>query len=784
MMKKQEVIDALSSFVARKALLVLLVLSAITSVPAFFSWHGLSLNVVLEKMLPTQAKNTQLYMRFSAQFGGANTTLIEIKNKEGSIYSKAFLEKYKKVAEEVYYRPDSIRHLNQSLVLRKTKKVTGSGGSVEISAILWPDLPETKEQMAELRRAINQQYRGFLVSDDERSAMIIADFKDDANFVEVLKFFNDMKAKMEDDTTSIHVVGRPILLGYIYQSLNTVFTILLISLALVAAILYLYFRTWLGVIVPMLTAGVATVWGLGVMGFISYNLDPLLILLPVFIFAIVLSHGVQLTSRVLESLESNPGQMRACTELSLRKILIPSTTAIVTDAAGFGVLALVAIPSIQSLALICTIWLLAVAPALIFAAAVLCLIPAPQSHSRSSRLLTRLWGQIIAMEDHKYAVVSVVAVLGVLGALYSTNLTVGDTKGSSILWPESRYNTDVDSINTRYSRVGTDMMQVYIEGDQDAMLESAVYHRTEALDRYLFEHVSEVRPAQSLVPVIKLIHSVLYEGDPSYEIIPDSKEEIGMDLYMFRSRGEPGDFAAYTDNDWKIGNISFFLEDHSAPTIAKVTAALGEFFGRKGEQPSKANFLYSGGQVGLTEALNEEISRSNLVTTAAAAFLIVICILLAYRSIQVMLILAASLAVANFVTYAFMAYKGVALNLSTLPLAALGIGLGVDYGIYMMDRIKEEFDNVGDVVQAIHSALLTSGNAIFITATTMIIPLLPWVFLSPLKFQAEMGMLLALLLFMNVLGGILFVPAAVAAFEPRGLFSRRSTGSPVPAPQL
>lgn len=763
-------ITAIPRFVARRALLVLIVLLVATCVPAYFAMKGLSLHVVLEEMLPTEAKNVQLYMRFSEQFGGANTTLIEIKNKKGSIYSKEFLEKYKKVAEDVYYRPDGIRHLNQSLVLRKTKKVTGSGGSVEITAISWPDLPQTEQEMAEFRRAVNKQYRGFLVSDDETSAMVIADFKDNANFTEVLRFFTDIRAKVEDDTTSVHVVGRPILLGYIYQSLGSVYAILLISLVLVAAILYLYFRTWLGVFVPMLTATVATTWGLGVMGFIHYNLDPLLILLPVFIFAIILSHGVQLTSRVLESLETNPGRMKECTEHSLRQLLIPSTTAIVTDAAGFGVLALVAIPSIKSLALICGIWLLSVTPALIFAASVLCLIRAPKSHSRSSKLLTRLWGKIIEMEDHKYGVIGVVGGLLVLGAFYSTNLTLGDTKGSAILWPDSRYNVDVDSINTRYSRVGTDMMQVYIEGDEETMLDPAVYHRTEALDRYLFEHVPEVRPAQSLAPVIKLIHSVLYEGDPSYEIIPDSKKEVGFDLYMFRSRGEPGDFAAYTDNEWRIGNISFFLEDHSAPTIAKVTAAIGDFFNLKGGEVSKAGFLYSGGQAGLTEALNEEVHRSNIVTMLTAAVIIATCILLAYRSIGVMLILVFSLATANFITYSFMAYKGVGLNLSTLPLAALGIGLGVDYGIYITDRIREEFGKVGNVVQAIHNALLTSGNAVFITATTMIVPLLPWALFSPLKFQAEMGMLLAMLLFMNVLGSILFVPAAVAVFKPKALF--------------
>jgi predicted RND superfamily exporter protein len=546
----------------------------------------------------------------------------------------------------------------------------------------------------------------------------------------------------------------------------------------VALVLYLYFRTWVGVFVPMFTASIATIWGLGAMAAFGYNLDPLLVLLPAFIFAIVLSHGVQLTTRILDNLsacEERPEDCRACTHEGLARLLVPSTAAIITDAAGFGVLALVAIPSIKGLALICGVWLLSIIPALILAASAICFIKPPTSHRTGSAFLNKIWSAVINMEDHKYIMVGVTAALLILGMSYATNLSVGDTKGSAILWPDARFNNDSESINSRFSFLGTDMMQVYIEGDKDTMLDPAVYHQIEAMDRYMYEHMSEVRPAQSLVPIIKLVNSVLFEGDPSYELLPDTKQEIGFDIYMYRSRGEPGDFAAFTNNEWEIGNVSFFLQDHSVPTIAKLKQTLGDFFANKNELVSQADFLYSGGQVGIVEALNEEITRSNFKIMIAIAFVIGACILIYYRSFTVALILLFSLATANSLTYAFMAWKEVGLNVSTLPLAALGVGLGVDYGIYMVDRIKEEFAaGAGSISDAIHQAFLTSGNAIFITAVTMIGPLLPWTFMSPLRFQAEMGMLLGLVLFMNMLGSLLFVPAALAAFRPKALFPERS----------
>ncbi|MGE0370660.1 MAG: RND family transporter [Gammaproteobacteria bacterium] len=767
----------LAAFIARRPLLVFLLMTALTTIPGYFAVRGLSFDVVLEEMMPLDSHNVELVQRFGAQFGGANTTLVEVRTTAESIYSLEFLQKYKRIADDIYYHPESIRHLNQNLALRKTKAVSGGGGRVEINAIMWPDLPTTPEEMATFRRGVNNQYRGFLVSDDERSAMIIADFNDTADFSAVLSFLKGLRAAEEDETTSIHIVGRPVLLGYIYQSLDEVYKILAVSLGIVAIILFLYFHTWIGVLVPIFTAGVATLWGLGAMGYVGYNLDPLLILLPAFIFAIVLSHGVQLTSRVLENVEQGEHGFRDCSRLALGVLLIPSTAAIVTDAAGFGVLGLARIPSIQSLAVICGIWLLSIAPALVFSTALLCLLPKPRRHRRGSRVVERIWGGVIQLEDHKYMAVGITIVLLLSGMFYATNLQVGDTKGSAILWPDSRFNQDVESINTRYSRLGTDVLQVYIEGDENTMLDPAVYHTTEALDRYIYEHVAEARPSQSLVPVIKLINSVLYEGDPSYEIIPDSAEEVGFDIYMFRSRGEPGDFAAFTNNTWEIGNISTFVEDHSVPTIAALTDALDAFFESEGGNLSKAAFLYSGGQIGIVEALNAEIRHSNVKTMTAIVIVIALCILLYYRSIGTVLILLLSLATANFLTYAFMAWKGVGLNVSTLPLAALGVGLGVDYGIYMVDRIKEEFRRLGDVEEAIHAALGSAGNAIFVTAVTMIAPLIPWAFLSPLRFQAEMGLLLGLVLAMNLLGSLLFVPAAFAVLRPRAVFPARAAPS-------
>ncbi|PHR55522.1 MAG: multidrug transporter [Robiginitomaculum sp.] len=758
----------ISNFVVRYPVWFLVVIMSISSFLGYYAYNGLSLRVVLEEMMPVGRTNVQLIQKFGAQFGGANNVLIAIENKKGDIYNTEYLETYIKISDEVYFYPDTIRHLVQSLSLQKTKAVTGSGGRIQIDALMARGAPKTEAEISLLRKNVNAQYRGFLVSDDEHSAIIIADFKDSVDYEKVVDLIDGFRAMAAKKGIKVYAAGRPVLLGTIYKALNRTMLILLVSVLLVGVILFSYFRNFIGIFVPMLSAGMATVWGLGAMGFVNYNLDPLLILLPAFIFAIVLSHSVQFISRVIEEFEEHH-HMRDAVRHGLAKLMFPSMAAIITDAAGFTVLVLVGIPSIQALALICTVWLLSIGPSLVFSAALLCILPRPKTYRLGVHLVEKFWS-LLNLERHAGAMVLISFVALGVGLVGASRLTIGDATGSPILWPEDRYNQDTEVINHDFSALGTDLMQVYIEGGENTMLDPAVYHRIEALDRHVYETVPQARPAQSLVGIIKKINSVLNEGDPSYELIPDTTEEIGFDIYMFRSKGEPGDFAAYTNPEWQIGNITIPVKDHTSQTVDKVIGQVANFLDNAPKLENGAEFLYAGGQIGIAQALNDEIRDSNTKVMLAIVAVIAVCVFILYRSVTIGLVLILSLAVANFITYAFMAFKGIGLSVNTLPLTALGIGLGVDYGIYMLDRIREESGLHSSNYEAVREAIKTSGNAIFVTAMTMVLPLVPWFMFSTLRFQAEMGLLLGMVLFLNMVGALVFVPAAVLYLKPKAIF--------------
>ncbi len=757
-----------SNIIVRYPVRFLSVILIISCILGYYAYSGLSLRVVLEEMMPVGRTNIQLIQKFGAQFGGANNVLISIENEKGDIYNKDFLDTYIKISDEVYFYPKTIRHLVQSLSLQKTKAVTGTGGRIQIDAIMARGAPKTAAEMALLKKNINTQYRGFLVSDDEHSAIIIADFKDSVDYEKVVDLIDGFRALGKKHGIKVYAAGRPILLGTIYKALNRTMLILLASVLLVGVVLFAYFRNFIGVFVPMVSAGMATVWGLGAMGLVNYNLDPLLILLPAFIFAIVLSHSIQFISRVFEEYGVYH-HMRKSVRQGLAKLLFPSMAAIITDAAGFTVLVLVGIPSIQALGLICTVWLLSILPSLVFSAALLCVLPRPRKYRLGVHLVEKIWS-LLNLEKHDGTLVLVTFLALGIGIAGATRLTIGDATGSPILWPDDRYNQDAEVINKQFSALGTDLMQVYIEGGKNTMLDPAVYHRIEAMDRHVYETVPEARPAQSLVGIIKKINSVLNEGDPSYELLPDTSEEIGFDIYMFRSKGAPGDFAAYTNPEWQIGNVTIPVKNHASSTVDKVIGQVSDFIDNSPALDKGIKFLYAGGQIGIAKAVNEEIRTSNIKVTLAIVAVIAVSVFALYRSVTVSLVLILSLAVANFVTYAFMAFRDIGLSVNTLPLTALGIGLGVDYGIYMLDRIREESGLHSSNFEAVREAIKTSGNAIFMTAMTMILPLMPWFMFSTLRFQAEMGLLLGMVLFLNMIGALVFVPAMILYLKPKAIF--------------
>jgi len=764
-------VNTIANRVIQYRTIILIVAIVITSIAGYFAITGVTLRASLNEMLPSNHENVILYKEFSDKFGGVNTVLVMVENKNGTVYDKEFLKKYKKISDAFYFHDANRKALFEAVNLRKTRAVSGAQGQISVSPIMWPNLPETAAEMEKFRLLIHGQFNGYLISLDEKSLMIAAEFEDDVNVDNLVDFVENIRADYEDDSVKLSIVGRPILLGEVKQELPKMILIFAVSVLVISTFLYLFFRTWIGVVVPMVVAFSVTVFGFGVIGFTGYNMDPLLLLLPFFVFATVLSHSVQFVSRVFDELAEDK-EMKEAVRTGLMRLLFPSTAAVITSAAGFTVLALVAIPSIQTLAVICTIWLLTLTPGIIVAAAYMSFLQKPIRFKTTlpyQSFLAKVFGE--KMSRNVFLPIFIVLLFG--GFLISQNLKIGDAVGSPILWPDSRYNKDVSSINSNYNRIGTDVLQAYFSGDEEIMLNPDLYHQSEAFDRYIYERVLPATPASSLTPIIKNINMVLWEGDPSYQFLPDTTAEVGFNIYMFRSNGEPGDFAAYTNPEWNIGKMSIFTSEHSSDTVNDLMKFGNEFVDNYNFKEAEPVIQFAGGQIGLIKATNDEIELKENLLLISIMIIIIFNLIWLYRSVKLGIIITFVLATSHFMTMSVMTLLDVGMNLNTLPLAALGLGRGVDYSIYMADRIRDEMLRGLDFSGAAIRAFNTSGIAIIVTAMTMILPLLSWYFLSPIRFQAEMGLLLAIILAFNMIGAITIVPAAIKILKPRGFNFQR-----------
>jgi len=383
--------------------IIIIIAIVITSIAGYFAITGVTLRASLNEMLPSQHENVKLYEEFSDKFGGVNTVLVMVENKNGKVYDKEFLEKYKKISDTFYFHDANRKALFEAVNLRKTRAASGAQGQILVNPIMWPNLPKTDAEMEKFRLLIRGQFNGYLISLDEKSLMIAAEFKDDVDTAALVDFVENIRAEYEDGTVKLSVVGRPILLGEVKKELPKMISIFAVSVLVISIFLYLFFRTWVGVVVPMVVAFSVTVLGFGVIGFTGYNMDPLLLLLPFFVFATVLSHSVQFVSRVFDELAEG-NNMKEAVRTGLKRLLFPSTAAVITSAAGFTVLALVAIPSIQLLAVICTIWLLTLTPGIIAAAAFMSFLKKPKKYKTTlpfQPFLATFFGEKMSRRFHR-----------------------------------------------------------------------------------------------------------------------------------------------------------------------------------------------------------------------------------------------------------------------------------------------------------------------------------------------------------------------------------------------
>ena len=736
-----------------------------------FAWSATRLDVQagFTKMLPLQHPYMKTFLDYQGDFGGANKVLVSVQARRGTIFTPEGLAKLKAVHEDLFFTPGVDRSSVLSLYSPNTIFMEVVEDGFRAGPVLPSNFVASPQGFDDLRaNLLKSQWVGRIVASDFSAALVsISLLERDPDtgarldLKRVGAALEAIRAKHEDERFSIHIVGFAKSTSDIAAGASGVMVFFGIAFAITAGLLLWYSGSWKLATLALAVAVTPVVWLLGLLPMLGLALDPLSILVPFLIFSIGVSHAVQMTNAwKLEVRDGRDGLTAA--RIAFVKLFIPGASALLANAIGFLVIAFVKIEMVQELVYTATLGvsLMIVTNKLLLPILLSYLRLSPEEYvarrPRPRHAPTR-WSHLVAITRPRNAgiVIAVSLVLLGLGMWKAHDQVIGDaSRGVPELRADSRYNRDVDEIARRFA-IGVDVLQVIAQGEAPASCTQ--YETLDAVDRFEFlmrqtEGVQSVRGVAGFAKMAAVGYS---EGDVKWAAIPDTREQRNQAV-MFSTRSG-GDLV---NRDCSAMNISVFTTDHQAATLAHIVSEVKRFkesFDGKG-----IKFLLASGNAGVMAATNEAVAAADHWVNWALFLTVSVLCLVTFRSWRITLCIVLPLGLVTVLCYALMAMLGIGMKVNTLPVVALGVGVGIDYGIYLFEVIRHEMRSRNATLQAaLVEALRQRGTASLFTAATMTVGVATWMF-SDLRFQSDMGILLGFMFLVNVLGALLLAPALAA----------------------
>ncbi|MFC1658090.1 RND family transporter [Candidatus Omnitrophota bacterium] len=754
-------------------------LFVLLSIFFLFCLKNLKIDTSLGDFVPQKHPFILVQSKLVEAFGGLNQVSIALEVKQGDIFNKEFLAKVIGITNELYLMQGVNAGRITSLSARKIKYVEADEEGFRVMRVLG-EIPQDAEQMQELKKRIinNPNVYIRMVSEDFKSTLIQADFESGVSSRRIFRKLREIAQREKDANTEIYLAGRPILEGWLDFYLPRMLKILLFTVIIIGLVLYLTFRSKRGVILPLLDSCLSTVWAMGIITLLGFNLDPSTMLVPFLILALGVSHSVHSMKRYYEEMRDKARNSKQAVINSVSSLFVPGLTSVITDGLAFLSLLLIPIATIRNMAAVAGLGVLCNFPAsFIFTPAVLSFLKRPkvlevrreERHTLVDRLLKRIVFLAINKRARR-ATIACFVLVGILGLIGARKTVIGDnSEGSSHLYPSSAYNRSERFINRQFG--GTNSYYVFVEGKQDAMMDSRVLTDMESLQSFLKKEVPEAGYAISLVDYVKAMNMAVFSGQREYFSIPEDTKTIAEYVFLYDISSFPGDFTPVVSNDYSLANIKVELKDHKATTVSRVIEKTREWLSAYNSAAPRAKFLYGGGDIGILAAVNEIIARNMVSNVILIALLVLIYITIAFGSIFAALNLLLPLFLSILIVFAILGFSGVSLTMEILPLASLSMGLGINYGLYILFRMRQEGRQGNSVSRVLKISLLTSGKADFFSGMIVSLGVMACVF-SSIRLQASFGATLGAALILNMLGTLVLLPVLISLFRPKFIFGR------------
>lgn len=754
----------------RKPLMLLFIL---ITVALGYSATGIRLDPGFNKQIPVNHPFMKNFLHYSETFSGANNVLVSVRWKgEGDIYNPEFLEVLRKVTDEVFFIPGVRRASVSSLFTPDVRYIEVTEQGYIGDVVVPPHFSGTQKDLQQVRRNTERSGQiGQLVANDLSAAMVRADLQEinpdtgeQVSYVEISHQLENIRSTFESDNIAIDIVGFSKLTGDVVDGLIDVMWFFLIAFVITTILLWMYTRSVKLTIVSLIVAMLPVVWLIGLLRLMGMGIDPMSILVPFLIFSIGVSHAVQMTNAWKQDVMIGKTSMQAA-HSAFCKIFVPGALALLMNALGFGVIMLIDIPIVHELGVTACLGVLLM---IITNKMMLPIILSHLQLERSAGVIAKAneekhhkiwwWVSSVTRPGVAFVVFTVSLLLLVGGAWKSRDLVVGDVgTGAPELRADSRYNQDNTNIVNRYS-VGLDLLTVYVETnapDGDACLDPDVMRAVEKLD-FHSRNILGVQSVASVAGMGKVTIAGNNEGNPRWAAIPGAGRGLRAGSQAFSS--EHG----LVVEGCKTMQVVLYLANHQGDLLSRVVDRVEEII-QEIDEP-KVEFKLAGGNVGVQSASNEAVKKAEVQMHGALLASVALFCWMTFRSFRAVLCIIMPLAVVATFCNALMASLGIGLKVSTLPVLALGVGVGVDYGIYIYERLQHELAAGRDLREAFYQAMVQRGTASLFTAITMSIGVGTWAF-APLKFQADMGVLLAFMFLVNVFGAIIILPALASWFN-------------------
>ncbi|MDY6971598.1 MAG: MMPL family transporter, partial [Thermodesulfobacteriota bacterium] len=754
------------------------VLAIVLIITVFFGLQikSLVIKTDLTDLFPRSHPFIKTHEKYKDQLGSPFKVFMMLRVKKGDIYNRTTLEKTIRLTDGLDAIPGVNHNHVYSIASHKLKKVRVTKDAI-ITENLMKEVPASMDQFRDTIRTTPGIF-GVWVSSDEKSLLFTAGFIERLMEHEVIfKAVNRLIEEESDLNHDIYAAGEPILMGWVNNYQQEMWLIFGATFLSLFVLLYFYFRNLTGVLVPVSSTVVGGIWGLGFVGLVGYNLEPLVLVIPLLITARALSHAVQITERYFECYQESQDVKQACVDC-MSSILPPGTLGIVTDALGILFIAVAPIPIIQKLAYMCGFWAISIVfTGLIFAPLLISLLPPSRNIEQivdtERGTVQKTLSVMARIGFGRGAIVTLILViiLAVFTTIVASKVNIGDIHpGSPLLWEDSDYNIAIDQINNNFP--GTEELYVIIEGEGPDAVETPRFLRIlDSFQRHM-EDSPLVGHTLSVADFLPIIYRYIYGGHPKWETLPLGDLQSSQIFYRLGVHAAPGDYDLYFAGDRSLANIIVWYKDHMGNTLRNAIATVKEFMEEEKEllAGEKCTLRLASGNIGVLAAINETVQDSQLLNVLLVMSVVFLLCSLTYRSVVAALILMVPLNLTNMITLSIMRWLDIGLNINTLPIVSVGVGVGIDYGIYLLSRLCEEFQTVGEYTSSVATkAIKTTGKAIFFTATTMVIGVIFWYFLSSMKFQAEMGLLLAIIMSINMVGALVVIPTMVYIFRPKFL---------------